>query len=504
MSTFVRHNAHRFPDEVALQDLDSGERTTWLGLEARVSAIASVLVGEYAIAPGDRIAFFAADRPITFEVLLASMRIGAIFVPLNRRLSATELQTLGGNAKPALLLHDATWSAPATTLAAALGLPAVDLDADLEPLIATGSHPPVVDVAVGPDEPIMLLYTSGTTGLPKGAIVTEAMMLAQTMNVIDAMGIAGPPAKYLSVLPLFHAAGILAIALPLLFRGGCVVVGAKFEPSSAALLLADPAQGFTHFNGPPVMYQMIADHAPSASTFAHLRHGMVGGGKLSDELADFYFSRGWELQVGWGATEMGPSTTLMPAGESVKRAETVGQMLAFTRLRVVADDGRDVAFGEEGEAWVNGPSISPAYWRQTPEQDENHRDGWYRSGDAVSVDEDGFVTFRGRYKDMYKSGGENVFAAEVENVLVEHRDIAEAAVIGIGHPRWGEVGKAILVLAPNADIDDEAIIAFCRGRLAGYKVPAELAYVDELPRNVTGKVQKNELRVVYGDATRPS
>jgi fatty-acyl-CoA synthase len=499
MSGFVRFNAIRFPTAIALENVDTGETTTWSELERRVARLAGELTEGRGIAKGDRVAYVAGDTPLTFEVLLACMRAGAIFVPLNRRLSGAELETLTRDAAPRLLLHDDAWRTSAGLLAGATNVAAVDVadfaTAAASRELASGWEPLA---SMNPADPVMLLYTSGTTGLPKGAIVTEGMLLAQTVNVLDSMGISGPPAKYLSVLPLYHAAGILAIAMPTLIRGGAVVIAGKFVPEQTARLLADARYGVTNFNGPPVIYRAIADVAAPESDFSHVRHGMVGGGDLAEDLYEYYRARGLELQTGWGATEMGPSATIMPKGRAGAPATRgVGQVVPTTRLRVVAPDGTDVEPGEVGEAWVSGPSISPGYWRQS--SDQSHMDGWFRSGDAVTVAPDGHVTFHGRFKDMYKSGGENVFAAEVERVLLTCPGVLEAAVIGVPHPKWGEAGRAIVVASPDAELDPRRVIAHCRTQLAGYKVPADIVFRGELPRNVTGKVQKTDLRRLYGD-----
>jgi fatty-acyl-CoA synthase len=501
MSGFVRFNAIRFPTAIALENADTGETTTWSELERRVGRLAAELARGRGVAKGDRVAYFAGDTPQTFEVLLACMRIGAVFVPLNRRLSAAELETLTRDAEPSLLLHDDAWREPATRLAGAIDAAPADVAAlaaaAADRRIAPGWDPLT---STRPADPVMLLYTSGTTGLPKGAIVTEGMMLAQTVNVLDSMGISGPPARYLSVVPLYHAAGLLAIAMPTLIRGGAVAIAGKFAADQIARLLSDARYGVTNFNGPPVIYRAIADRAGRDSDFSHVRHGMVGGGDLPEDLYEYYRARGLELQTGWGATEMGPSATIMPKGRpGAPSARGVGQVVPLTRLRVVGPDGADVKPGEVGEAWVSGPSISPGYWRQSGEQVQSHVDGWFRSGDAVTVAPDGHVAFQGRFKDMYKSGGENVFAAEVERVLLTCPGVSEAAVIGVPHPKWGEAGRAIIVASPGAEPDRQEIIAFCRTRLAGYKVPADIVFRAELPRNVTGKVQKTDLHRLYGD-----
>jgi fatty-acyl-CoA synthase len=500
MSGFVRFNSIRFPTAIALESADTGETTSWSELELHVGRLAGELSQAYGLVKGDRVVYLAGDTPLTFEILLACMRIGAIFVPLNRRLSAAELEVLASDAEPRLLLHDEAWRAAATPLAAAAGASLADVDALAA---AAAGRPPSAGweplESMDPADPVMLLYTSGTTGLPKGAIITEGMMLAQTVNILDSMGIAGRPMKYLSALPLFHAAGLLAIAMPALLCGGTIVQVGRFAPDQVARLLGDAAYGVTNFNGAPVMYRAIADAAGPDGNFSHVRHGMVGGGDLAEDLYEYFRARGLELQVGWGATEMGPSSTIMPQGRAGAPASRgVGQVVPLTRLRVVRSDGGDAGPGEVGEAWVSGPSISPGYWRQTQEQDQAHANGWFRSGDAVSVAPDGHVAFHGRFKDMYKSGGENVFAAEVERVLLGCPGVLEAAVIGVPHHRWGEAGRAVIVASPGTGLEPEHVIAHCRTRLAGYKVPADIVFAGQLPRNVTGKVAKIELLRSYG------
>lgn len=499
MSTFVRDNAVRFANRVALEDADTRATLTWAELDSHVDAIAAVFAERLGLVAGDRVAYLAADTVDTLAVLFAGMRQGMVFVPLNRRLSTPELETLCKDAEPVVLLHDEEWAGPAATLAEAAGV----RTAPLEPLLAEAAgRPPARGWdpmhAFGPNDPIMLLYTSGTTGLPKGAIVTESMLTAQLANVLDSMDIRGADGYHYSALPLFHAAGLLAITMPTLIRGGRVLVARRFDPARAAAILSDPGRGITHFSGAPIMWQLIAEAAEPDASFSHLRGGQVGGGQIPEDVYEYFERRGLPLQVGWGATEMGPSTTVMPRGRPDAPARGVGRMVPLCRLRVVAEDGRDVAPGEVGEAWLSGPNISPGYWRKPLGEDETRVEGWYRCGDAVSVAADGHVTFHGRFKDMYKSGGENVFAAEVEHVLLAFPGVAEASVIGVPHRRWGEAGRALIVAAPGETVDRDALLRFCRERLAGYKVPADVVFCAELPRNVTGKVQKIELLRTYG------
>jgi fatty-acyl-CoA synthase len=230
-----------------------------------------------------------------------------------------------------------------------------------------------------------------------------------------------------------------------------------------------------------------------------MRYGQLGGGYLEGELAGEYAARGVSLLSTYGATEMGPSVTSMTVAAAAGKVGSCGFPLQHTQVRLVDESGVDVAPGEIGEVWVRGPAITPGYWRQDPATCFEPG-GWFRSGDAMRVDSDGFFYMTGRFKDMYKSGGENVFAAEVEDVLEGHPDVVEVGIVGIPDPKWGETGLAVVVPRPDARVSLESIVDFGAAQLARYKLPKRLVLVDELPRNGAGKVVKARLRVMYGDA----
>lgn len=499
LTDWVADNARRHGSSVVVDSLDTGDSVTWEQLEDRVSRLAAVL-RSHGTAAGDRVGLIADDDWRTLALQFACIRIGAIFTPFNWRLARGEIEVLCKDAEVGLLVHDDTWQETAQWLGDNLGVrlaswavPGAAHDIDTAMAIAVPVAAPADGYA--PDQVIQMLYTSGTTGLPKGALITLGGIDWHSKNVHDEMVIAGPPARYLSALPLFHAAGLNAIVNPTLRAGGRISIQRRFDPVAAAGLLGDPTQGFTNFNAAPVMYRMIMEAASPEATFGHINAGMVGGGAIPSDVGDFFSSRGLELQGGWGATEMGPSMTLVEKHRRVDKSHTVGKLVEHVEIRVVDPaTNQDVAPGEVGEAWVRGPSISPGYWRREPDNDADTRAGWFKCGDAVSIDDDGYVTLRGRFKDMYKSGGENVFAAEVERVLVSHPDVQDAAVIGVPDERWGEVGHAVVVPETGRAVDGEALIAHVAERLAKYKVPTRVIVLDELPRNVTGKVQKNLLR----------
>jgi fatty-acyl-CoA synthase len=248
-----------------------------------------------------------------------------------------------------------------------------------------------------------------------------------------------------------------------------------------------------------VMYQVMARvPAFAKADFSHMRHGQVGGGFLNYEVTKAFHDRGWPLSPGYGATEMGPIVSVVRPSDTLAKFGSCGDPVQYTNIRLVGSDGQDVGFGEAGELWANGPAVTVGYWRRERADDPSFAGNWFRTGDAVKRDEDGFLTMVDRFKDMYKSGGENVYPAEVERVLHEHPDVADAAVIPVVDERWGEVGRALIVLNPGTELDRDALAEHCRERLAGYKVPAEFLAVEPFERNVTGKLPKADLKRRYG------
>jgi fatty-acyl-CoA synthase len=502
----VQYHSRRRPDRPAIEDVRSGDVISWRELERRVAGLAGALADELGVGRGDRVAVLAANHPWVLIVQLACMRIGAMLVPLNFRLAQPELEFCCIDSEPAVLIHDTAWAEMATRVGAAARVPrlatfgienaAHDIVAAAE-RAAPRSATPIVDVT----DPVQLIYTSGTTGRPKAAICTHQMLHYQMLNSLDPYELTSR-SRYLAVLPFFHAAGLNSMTNPILALGGTVAVVPAFDPAEVVHLLCDPAKRFTHFSGAPVMYQVMARvPAFAEADFSHMRHGQVGGGFLNLEVTKAFHDRGWPLSPGYGATEMGPIVSVVRPSDTLTKFGSCGDPVQYTNIRIVGPDGHDVADGEAGELWANGPAVTVGYWRRERADDAAFAGDWFRTGDAVKRDEDGFLTMVDRFKDMYKSGGENVYPAEVERVLHEHPDVADAAVIPIVDQRWGEVGRALIVLNPGADLDRDALAAHCSERLARYKVPAEFLAIEPFERNVTGKLPKADLKKRYGSPT---
>jgi fatty-acyl-CoA synthase len=437
-----------------------------------------------------------------FVLQFAAMRLGAVLVPLNWRLSPGELATLGADCSPALVVHDGTWAERARELGEKLGARTLGFGApqDAADLLASipDARPVRGDGGRNLTDPTHILYTSGTTGVPKGVVITAENLAWQTLNVAEIDMVNGPGDRLLLPLPLFHAGGLNTLANPILMSGGCVSVLARFDAAQCLELLSDRDRGYTHFGSVPTMYQLMTElPAFAAAQFPAARHFQIAGGVATHWLLDAWSAKGIDLQTHYGGTEMGPAIAAMPKSWARAKAGSCGFPVRHTRLRLVSPEGVDVSVGEIGEVWISGPSVSPGYFQNPTATDASFEGEWFRTGDAGRLDQDGFLYLVDRYKDMYKSGGENVFPAEVERTLLEHPDIAEIVVIGVPDPKWGETGVALVVTRNDAVVTRDDVAAYCDGRLARYKIPSVVRTVDTLPRNATGKVVKTEIKAWY-------
>jgi fatty-acyl-CoA synthase len=475
----------------ALHEVINGETLTYAQLNQRAGQAAQLLA-DMGVGAGDRVAIMCRNRIAFFELLFACAKLGAILVPLNWRMPAAELAPLIADCQPAVLIAGAEDAAVASQLAVPLLL--LDEPGPWRERLAAVPHPG--RMGWPPDAPWVLLYTSGTTGMPKAVIQTYGMAVANLVNTQQGVGLRGTDAT-LNFLPLFHTAGINLHTLPLLLMGGRVHVLPAFEPSAVLNLIAQGALDV--FFGVPAVYQLLSlDPGFAAADLSRVRHWGCGGAPLPDALAALYAARGVTVCGGMGMTETGPTVFLADAACARSKPGSVGKPQLLSRVRIVGADGSDVAPGEVGELLFAGPNVTPGYW-QRPDATAAAftAEGWLRSGDLGRCDADGDYYIAGRAKEMFISGAENVYPAEVENALALHPAILEAAVVGRADQRWGEVGHAYLLLRPGHTVPDDAVlIAFLRNRLAAYKIPKCFIWMPEFPRTAAGKVQKHLLEPV--------
>ncbi|MDR5652815.1 class I adenylate-forming enzyme family protein [Ruixingdingia sedimenti] len=475
------------PDALALRDHDSGRDWTFAAINAAANGMAEGLRAQ-GLAEGDRIAILCQNRVEFFVALFACQKTGIILCPLNWRQPAPELVDVLEPFAPRALLYEDAFADTAATVAGSLALPAWRLEGEAAGWMAAGG--PGSAGAIPAGRVWYLLFTSGTTGRPKAVIQTARMAWANAVNIGQAIGLTGAD-RSVNFLPLFHTAGINLYTLPVFLTGGSSTVLRKFDAGAALDLIRSGA--VTQFFGVPAIYQALSLLAEvDGVDWSRLRCG-CGGAPLPEPLIRFFAARGCKVLNGFGMTETGPTVFLMDAAHAETKIGSVGRPQVLTECRL---DGVPDGQPGTGEVLFRGPNITPGYYGN-PEATAAafDPDGWLRSGDVGRRDADGFVWVVDRIKDMYISGGENVYPAEVERVLNEHADVLEAAVVGVPDAKWGEVGAAFVIPRPGARVDAAALRAWCRERLAAYKVPATVRAVDDLPRTAAGKVRKPDLRL---------
>jgi fatty-acyl-CoA synthase len=494
---WLARRASLTPNRAAIQ---TGDRSfTYAELDDRAARLAGVLAAT-GVGPGDRVAALLANGNEYVEALFACARLGAILVPLSQRLAAPELEFMTNDSGSTVLIYGDEWAHLVAEFRRGTGLKAafvVGSGSDPSYEEALRSADPVVEPrAVSPDDVLAIFYTSGTTGQPKGAMLTHGNFFWTNLCMILAFGFFQEE-RTLVILPMFHVGGWNANALATLWNGGTVVVAPSFDPAGTLRTIEE--QRITSMLGVPTMYQMMADDPGfAAADLSSVRAFLCGGAPLPVPLIRRYQERGLGFIQGYGLTEAAPNCLLVPIEDAERKAGAAGRPYFYADVQVVDAAGEPVPPAGSGEIVVGGPGVMKGYWNRPEATAETLRGGWLHTGDVGQIDDEGYITIVDRVKDMYISGGENVYPAEVEKVLAGHPAIAEAAVIGVVDDRWGEAGRAIVVLRAGSDADPAEIQRFCAERLAKFKVPGSIVFADTLPRNPTGKLLKPELRERYG------
>ena len=475
-------------DDVALVS-GEGEKLTYRELGDRAARWAAVFTAR-GIGRGDRVAFLGENQPAFVEVLFGAARAGIVFVPLNTRLAAPEVAHILTDSGARLLVHDDRAAAVATD--AAGDVPRIAVGAEAEAALAAVEPAPEAP-GVGLDDPAAILYTSGTTGRPKGAVLTHGNLTWNSLNVLVDVDIVSTDVA-LVISPLFHAASLGMGLLPVLLKGGTVVLERAFDAGRALRIIEE--QGVTMLSGVPTTYQFMAEHPDWAATdLSTLAKLTCGGSPVPTRVLEAFEARGLSFSQGYGMTETSPGATYLPATRTRAKMGSAGQAHFFTEVRVVDESGSSLAPGGIGEIQVRGPNVTPGYHgNPTATAEVFTADGWFRTGDLGSFDDDGYLFVADRLKDMIISGGENIYPAEVEDLILGLEEVTGAAVVGIPDERWGETPWAVVTLRHGAELTTERLAEHLNGRIARYKIPKNVVVVDELPRTASGKVRKLDLR----------
>ncbi len=488
----IAFQAQLDPERLAACELASGRLWSYAALDADVARCAAVLRGA-GVGIGDRVAAFARNRVLLVVLHHACARIGALYVPLNWRLSTTEIAALIVDAEPMLLVSDdvadrgvSGWSIAALEEAIVL---------------ATPQPPEPIDI----ERPSLILYTSGTSGRPKGVLLSERA-IAATAQTMGLLGRVTHESRFLCDSPMFHVIGLVTTIRPAFLHGGAIYVSDGFDAQRTFDRLADPAHGITHYFCVPQMARLlraVPDFAPAK--LAGLTGLFTGGAPNPPDDVRDWAADGIAVANGLGMSECGTVChTSLDLERIIAKAGSVGVAAPGSGLRIVAPNGAEAPIGEPGELSIRGSNLFSGYWRR-PAADAAAftEDGWFRTGDIALLDADGWLWIVDRAKDMFISGGENVYPAEIESLLASHPDIAECAVVGIPDPRWGEVG-ALAIVSRGPLIEPAAILALIEDKLARYKLPRRVSIIPALPRNGAGKVLKEQLRRMLIGAERPA
>ncbi len=483
------------PDRVALIDYASGVETTYAQWNERVNRTANYL-RSLGVTQGDRVAVYASNCGEYLDLFWAGPKIGAMLQNLNWRLTVHELRGIVASGEPKVFIYSEDWRAQAEELKSsfetveqvvAISNPGADERnlAERESQDASLDELPDLDL----DDPWGIYYTGGTTGLPKGAVITHGNVTWNSVNTLASWGMHGGHKAALQ-LPFFHIGGPNILMVPLVHAGGTTILCSSFDPDETFDLVE--RSGITHYVGVPTMFQMLQEHPRwEAADFSKLELVISGGAPCPLPIMQKFWDRGVDFKMGYGLTEASGNNFWLPPELVRTKVGSVGYPIFHIDMKTVREDGSACADGEAGELLIRGPHVVAGYWRNPEATAETIRDGWLHTGDIAVRDSDGCYSVLGRSKEMFISGGENVYPAEIESVLMAHPQVLDAAVVGIPHETWGEVGRAFIVV--DAGYDEEDLRSFLSERLARYKLPRSIVTIDVLPLTAIGKIDKKLL-----------
>ncbi|MGD2156536.1 MAG: long-chain fatty acid--CoA ligase [Anaerolineales bacterium] len=497
--------AYLTPHRIALIELETGRRFTYAELNARANKLANFMRGKLGVQKGDRVCVIAKNSVAYIDLIYGLPKIGAIFAPFNWRLTARELSYMANDLEPKALICEPEFVGTLEGMSPEIDVEnyvalrgaeiegALNYEAEME--VASDAEPerPPMDL----ETPYCILYTSGTTGYPKGAVLPHRQILFNAINTVSSWGVTEKDISPVYT-PLFHGGGLFAFLTPLLYVGGRVILARDFDPEASLRWILE--EKCTVILGVPTLFQMWMDSPYFAEAdFSHVHFFISGGAPCPSRLMEAWREeKGIIFRQGYGLTEVGVNCFSMTDQDSVPKTGSVGKPIFHSEMRIAdPQTGEDVPVGVSGELLISGPHVCLGYWRNPEATAESLVDGWFHTGDMAHMDGDGFFYIDGRYKDMIKSGGENIYAAEVESIYRGHPAVKDAALIGKPHEKWGEVGLMVVILEQGQQVSEGELKAYCQGKIARYKIPKEVIFAETLPYSAYGKVVKAKLKEKY-------
>jgi fatty-acyl-CoA synthase len=470
---------------------------TYQEVNRRVNQLCDLLL-ESGVKRGDRVAVLLHNCHQYIEIFFGLSKIGAILVPLNWRLAGPELEFILRDSGSRTLVFEPEFEEVVSSIRSHLNLsngnyftigdPCPDWAMEYEKAIEKKSAcEPCGNGFSGDEDPHIIMYTSGTTGIPKGAVLSHRKTF---YNVLNADLFNDLTSKDIAIVmrPMFHSGGLLVDAAPILYKGGTLILKKRFRPNE--ILEAIQKYRVTLLELPATVYQFILQQCDlSKYDMSSVRRYMTGGERIPESLLKEYHKKGILICQIFGQTEAS-TITFLPPEQAAQKIGSVGLPVFHGEVRIIDRTGQEVSPGEVGEIVIKGPTTMSGYWNRPDLTAETMPDGWLHTGDLAKRDEEGYIYIVDRERDMYISGGENVYPAEIEKVLLTHPKILDAGVVGVPDEKWGEVGKAYIVLKPGETMSEEEVLKFLRGKVGKYKIPKFLEFVEELPKTASGKIQK--------------
>ncbi|MGD9898117.1 MAG: long-chain fatty acid--CoA ligase [Calditrichaceae bacterium] len=482
------------PERMALREHDRDLQWTYFEFNGRVNALAQYLIDDLKINKGDRIAVYSKNRAEYVFLFYACIKTGAILVPLNFRLTPVELDVLISDAEPKVFIYESEFKDQVSLLKSLLPIKIKSEMNSITPFLTENKALDCVnqEQSVTEDDLVMILYTAGTTGLPKGAMINHRMLFWNSINTSLRLDLNSMDHTQ-SFAPFFHTGGWNVLLTPFIHHGASHTLLSGFEADEILTLMEKEKS--TILFGVPTMLQMMSDSPLFDKVdLSGVRYAIVGGAPMPIPLINRWHAKGIYIRQGYGLTEVGPNCFSLHQDDAIRKKGSIGFPNFYINAKIMDENGNERGINEPGELWLKSPVVTPGYWRKDKETSEAITDGWFHTGDIVMKDDEGYFYVVDRKKNMFISGGENVYPAEVEKYLYTISGIKEVAVIGVHDEKWGEVGKAYVVFESNTKLTEQQILDTCKGKLAKYKIPRYVKRIDALPKNEAGKIDRKALR----------
>ncbi len=488
---WIEKRSQLTPHNIAVVDEESNRRWSYLDINHRAYSLAYFLV-ENGVKKGDRVVILCPNDICYMDFLFACMKMGAIFVPLNWRLSPLEIKAILEDCNPCIIGYHSSFE---ILLPKSKNTIKIDSEHYEKIMQTTPPQEYSKDIELKEHEPLIIIYTGGTTGKSKGVVLTHSNISWNALNTIVSWNLLSCD-KTLTYLPMFHTGGLNALTLPILMIGGTVLIANDFDAERAIELIE--LEKCTIMLMVPTMYHLISKASNfQTATFKHVKTFLSGGAPCPLPIYEAFAQKGISFKEGYGLTEAGPNNFYIDPTEAKKRNGSIGKPMMFNKVKVVNEFGDEAKTDEVGELLIKGNHVFNRYWNNLEATNETIKNNWLYTGDLAKKDEDGFFYIVGRKKEMIITGGENVYPLEVEHCIQNHPSVSEVAVVGLNNPIWGEIVAAFISFLPNLELSEEELKKYCYSKLGRYKVPKHFFILPEIPKTHVGKIDKKLLQSKY-------